>query len=312
MAQISVIVPIYKVEKYIRPCIESILDQSFQDYDLILVDDGSPDACPQICDEYALQDDRIVVIHKQNGGLSDARNAGIDWAMDNSSSKWLAFVDGDDYIHKDFLLNLYNTAKEENADLVICDFARVGEKGDLIDLEPAFSNVLTDSKKQLFEILIKNWHIISACNKLYHKHLFDHLRFAFGKLHEDTFAIHHVLWNCEKAAIIPDILYYYRQRSTSIMATESIKSRLDVFEALLDQYAFVLDHQIIRYPTEYMLSFTSLRKQVRGDEKKRYDELMKAFKKLYFRDPANHSLKRSAAFYFGVFYQKASKLIHKR
>ena len=133
MATISVIVPIYKVEKYINKCIESIMVQSFQDFDLILVDDGSPDACPRRCDEYAKQDERIVVIHKKNGGLSDARNAGIDWAMEHSKSQWFAFVDSDDYLHPDYLKTLYDTAQKEEADLVICDFVRVNDNEEIVE-----------------------------------------------------------------------------------------------------------------------------------------------------------------------------------
>ena len=105
---ISIVVPIYKVEKYIHRCIESILAQTFTDFDLILVDDGSPDNCGKICDEYAVKDKRIHVIHKENGGLSDARNAGIDWAFANSDSEWITFIDSDDWIHPKYLETLYN------------------------------------------------------------------------------------------------------------------------------------------------------------------------------------------------------------
>ena len=103
MALISVVVPVYNVEKYIHQCIDSILSQTFTDLELILVDDGSPDRCPQICDRYAEQDQRIHVIHQKNGGLSAARNAGIDWAFANSDSQWITFVDSDDWVHPELL-----------------------------------------------------------------------------------------------------------------------------------------------------------------------------------------------------------------
>ena len=104
MPTISVIVPVYKVEPYLNRCVDSILRQTYQDFELILVDDGSPDRCGEICDEYARQDSRVHVIHKENGGLSDARNAGIDWVEANSDSRWLIFADSDDWVHPELLL----------------------------------------------------------------------------------------------------------------------------------------------------------------------------------------------------------------
>ena len=202
MAEITVIVPIYKVEKYIDRCVESIFAQSFQNFELVLVDDGSPDTCPQICDAYAEKDSRVVVIHKKNGGLSDARNAGIDWAMEHSDSEWLAFVDSDDYLHPDYLMRMIQTARREAADLVICDFVRVNDEENVIEESHTFFQLTTEDKKELFGCMLNNWRVIPAWNKLYHRDIFSELRFAFGKIHEDDFAIQHVLWNCHRAAII--------------------------------------------------------------------------------------------------------------
>ena len=127
MAVISVIVPVYKVEPFLRRCVDSILGQSFRDFDLILVDDGSPDSCPCICDEYEDQDPRVHVIHQKNGGLSAARNTGIQWALRNSDSQWLTFVDSDDWIHRDFLQLLLNAAVTQHVDLALCGFTRIAE-----------------------------------------------------------------------------------------------------------------------------------------------------------------------------------------
>ena len=113
MPDISVIVPVYKVENFIHRCVDSILCQSFQDFELILVDDGSPDSCGIICDAYARQDSRIHVIHQKNGGLSAARNSGIDWVLANSDSHWLSFVDSDDWVHPDFLKAVFTEPKEK-------------------------------------------------------------------------------------------------------------------------------------------------------------------------------------------------------
>ena len=120
MPTISVIVPVYKVEKYIHRCVDSILEQTYADFELILVDDGSPDNCGAICDEYATQDSRVVVIHQENGGLSAARNAGIDWAFTNSDSQWISFVDSDDWVHPEYLERLLDVAVSRSADMTFC------------------------------------------------------------------------------------------------------------------------------------------------------------------------------------------------
>ena len=120
MSIISVIVPVYNVEPYLNRCVDSILEQTFTDFELILVDDGSPDNCPAICDEYARKDSRIHVIHQKNGGLSDARNAGIDWVVANSDSQWISFVDSDDWVHPMYLFTLLSAVKTTNTYVSVC------------------------------------------------------------------------------------------------------------------------------------------------------------------------------------------------
>ena len=133
MATISVIVPVYKVEPYLHRCVDSILAQSFQDFELILVDDGSPDRCGVICDEYAQKDSRVRVIHQQNGGLSAARNAGIDLVLADSESQWLSFVDSDDWIHPLYLELLERAVRESGADAGACLYTRVDASGEELD-----------------------------------------------------------------------------------------------------------------------------------------------------------------------------------
>ena len=301
MPKITVIVPVYKVEPYIHRCVDSILQQSFQDFDLVLVDDGSPDTCPQICDDHATQDGRIVVIHKQNGGLSDARNAGIDWAMENSDSEWLAFVDSDDYLHPDYLLTLYETAQREAADLVICDFIRVNNQEEIIEKEHSFFDLVTEDKKKLFEILNTGWRIDMAWNKLYAKPIFNHLRFVFGKIHEDEFAIHHVLWNCQKAAIINCGLYYYRIREHSIMTSESPHSRLDNMEALIEQYEFSVQHHLppreLLVSNAYLSDVMELGHSLDKQDFARYKNLKKKYSGIFLRGDSNRQLKKRFRFY---------------
>ena len=111
---VSIVVPVFKVEQYLSRCVDSILNQTFKDFELILVDDGSPDKCGQMCDEYAKTDNRIHVIHKKNGGLSDARNAGIEWCIENSNSEWVTFIDSDDWVHPQYLESMLNANLKNN------------------------------------------------------------------------------------------------------------------------------------------------------------------------------------------------------
>ena len=316
MPQITVIVPIYKVEKYIDKCVESILAQSFADFDIVLVDDGSPDNCPQICDTYAQKEDRVFVIHKENGGLSDARNAGIDWAMEHSDSEWLAFVDSDDFLHPDYLKTLLNTAQSEDADLVICDFIRVNDQLEVIEKQHKFYDLILEDKKQLFEILYKNWRIVPAWNKLYHKEIFNELRFVFGKIHEDNFAIHHVLMNCRKAVLISQGLYYYRIRDNSIMKTETAKSKLDSFEALIEQYEFCAEHDVLPpkagTAVEFLNGVLENKQDFDKENKHRYKALKRRFSKIYFSVRSNRRLKKILGFYFPKLYFKTGKTLVNR
>lgn len=185
MAEISIIVPVYQVEKYISQCIESILAQTFTDFELILVDDGSKDNSGKICDEYAEKDKRIRVLHKENGGLSDARNKGLD----NASGNYFMFVDSDDYIAPNMAECLYQNIIKEDADIAACNFRYVFEE----DVEEDFS---TENKAEVLsgkEIFYnrKNernygfWTV--AWNKLYKAETFKNMRFRFGKYHEDEF-----------------------------------------------------------------------------------------------------------------------------
>lgn len=310
MARITVIVPVYKVEQYLDRCVKSILAQSFTDFDLVLVDDGSPDSCPQICDAYAQDDSRIVVIHKQNGGLSDARNAGIDWAMEHSDSEWLAFVDSDDYLHPAYLKKLFETANQEAADLVICDFLRVSDQEEVIEKGGPIPDLVTEDKARLFSLLLENWRIRPAWNKLYHKRIFSKLRFAFGKIHEDEFAIHHVLWNCRKAAVIHDRLYFYRIRQHSIMQSRNPKERLDQFEAIIEQYEFCQIHGLRSYDEvvsiSFMNRFLGMKDMIAREESERYRKLKKRYAAVFFSAPRNRGIKSRCHFYAHDVYEKIS------
>ena len=247
MAKISIIVPVYKVENYIRRCVDSILAQTFSDFELILVDDGSPDNCGKICEEYAKKDERIVVIHKENGGLSDARNAGIDWSLKKSSSRWITFIDSDDWIHPNYLEFLYRAAKNTNCKISICGYDEIREgNGNCVSKSPLFK-VPTIATIESEEFFCSNYvNSTVAWGKLYKKQLFDNIRYPFGKLHEDEFTTYKVLFLCEKIAYINHPLYYYLLRNSSIMGSSFSLKRYDGAEALEERKTFLTERGLLK------------------------------------------------------------------
>ena len=222
---ISVIVPVYRVEKYLPACIDSILNQTFTDFELILVDDGSPDRCPEICEEVARRDARVRVIHQANAGLSAARNAGIEAAH----GAWLSFVDSDDYIAPHFCEKLYQTAQRTNADCVMCSVQNVDESGKLID--SALMRV-ADEVKTGQEVLQKIGRddvtpYLTAWNKLYRRKLFNTLRYPAGRQNEDVFVFAELFCQVQRAVCVAEPLYFYRKRIGSIMNSVVTLRNLD-------------------------------------------------------------------------------------
>lgn len=222
---ISVIVPIYRVEKYLPACIDSILNQTFTDFELILVDDGSPDRCPEICDETAKRDARVRVIHQANAGLSAARNAGIEIAH----GEWLGFVDSDDYIAPQFYEKLYQTAQRTDADCVMCSVQNVDESGKSID--SALMRV-ADEVKTGQEVLRKIGRddvtpYLTAWNKLYRRKLFNTLRYPAGRQNEDVFVFAELFCQVQRAVCVAEPLYFYRKRIGSIMNSVVTLRNLD-------------------------------------------------------------------------------------
>ena len=169
MPSISVIVPVYKVEPYIHRCVESIFAQTFTDFELILVDDGSPDNCGSICDDYATKDNRVTVIHQDNGGLSDARNAGIDWAFANSGSEWLTFIDSDDWVHPMYLEVLYCAVKDTGCSISVCGYNETDGETPYVD-EAKLQAEVVNTEDFYCE---HNVNAVVAWGKLYKKVLFS-------------------------------------------------------------------------------------------------------------------------------------------
>lgn len=238
MPKISVVVPVYNVEPYLHRCVDSILQQSFQDFELILVDDGSPDHCGAICDEYAVKDSRIHVIHQKNGGLSAARNSGIDWAFANSDSQWLTFIDSDDWIHRDFLKILLNAAEQKNASLSVCGLYWTSQYCEDVPLKKVQAMCL-DPEQAFTQHYEK---CIPACSKLIEKRFFKELRFPVGKQYEDAFVTHKFLFASPAVAVLQEKLYYYYNNPTSITRAKWSDRKLDSIEAHEQRLAFLEEH----------------------------------------------------------------------
>jgi len=223
---ISVIIPIYKVEKYLNECVKSILAQTYSDIEVILVDDGSPDGCPALCDTFAAEDSRITVIHKINGGLSSARNAGIEIAK----GEWLAFIDSDDIIHKDMMLRMIESQKQTDSDIIVCDFLTFQDGDTIYDIESLGKMELFNSEEAV-EAMFSNKGIgWGAWNKLYRKDLFDTIRYPEGVLCEDKATTYKLYLAAKQITYIREKLYYYRLRNTSITGNKSRKFYLDTLD----------------------------------------------------------------------------------
>lgn len=210
---ISVVVPIYKVEKYLPECIDSILGQTYKNLEVILVDDGSPDGCPVICDNYVKKDERVKVVHKKNGGLSDARNAGLE----RSSGELICFIDSDDYIAKSYIEDLYQSIEKEGADMSLCGYARVTDDGRVLEKDNLENETITPDKYWKAVYSDHSVSYVVAWNKLYKRELFAKIKYTKGRINEDEIILHHILNQCKKISSIHKIDYYYRVRSDSIV-----------------------------------------------------------------------------------------------
>lgn len=236
---ISIIVPVYNTEKYLSKCIESILAQTYTNFELILVDDGSPDRCPGICDEYAEKDTRIKVIHKENGGVSSARNCGLDIA----SGEYIGFVDSDDYIEPEMYEKMLHTITAFNVDLCICRCKAESPAGDFIFESPPDSEDRVFTRDDMLDFLVHKRLAKYICpqNKLYRKKLFAHNRYKIGKINEDEAIIHHIFGASDGTVFTNDILYRYVVRNGSIIHSRVSVKNLDMVDALIDRAEYFLD-----------------------------------------------------------------------
>lgn len=237
---ISVIIPIYNVEKYLEQCLESIINQTYKFLEIILVDDGSTDSGGKICDEYAKYDARISVIHKANGGLSDARNIGLE----NAHGDYIGFVDSDDYINADMYEKLAEACTTYNADITICGRRCFDSKGGSYQSFVLETPLIMDSKEAIIRLLLNDSLDSAAWDKLYRKHIFENIRYPFGVLHEDLSVTSMLFGKAECIVHIGTQEYNYRLRPGSITKHKFMKKKMD----LLTQTEMLTSYVNNKYP----------------------------------------------------------------
>lgn len=283
--KISVVVTAYNIESYIAECLDSLLLQDYPDYEIIVVDDGSSDNTGAISDEYAQKSDKIKVIHQKNGGVSAARNAGLDAA----SGDYIALVDGDDSVSPKMFSTLLSALKDNDADMCICNYTKVWKDG---QEKRKHTDVMKGECAEPHEALKwierpHSWSYVVVWPRLYKRHVFDNLRFPQGKIHEDEFLVHKIYLACKKIVTIKDSLYYYRDNPKSIMRNSPLGiSHIDRFEAVYERFQ---DYKKLGYTdllpgtvesAKYNLSKVNNYIVKSPEDKKRITDMCRVFKEM--------------------------------
>ena len=242
---VSIIVPVYNVDVFLSDCIDSLISQSYLNIQIILIDDGSTDNSPYICDEYALRDKRIEVIHKQNGGLSDARNVGIKMAK----GIYITFVDSDDTLQTDAIEYLYNLVVANSADMAVCQKIDIDEYGkirNVVKKTRLSQYTIRGNENCMHDFLTKSNIGVTAWGKLYSLSLFENISFPMGRYHEDLFTTYKIIGLCNSIVVGMEAKYCYRRRSGSIMQQSFSFRHLDAIDARIEQSEYIK----LYYPSE--------------------------------------------------------------
>ncbi len=325
--KISVIIPVYNVEKYIRKCIDSVIHQTYENIEIILIDDGSTDDSGKICDEYARMDSRILVIHQENRGIGYVRNIGLDCA----TGSYIAFIDSDDYVEKEMLLKLYNGLKKYNSDIAICSVWRIENNGvkSLWINNFTESAVFTDS--YLFYLFLQKKFGLMLWNKLFDVRFFSNIRFANKITAEDLEVLIRIFYEAKSVVYINEPLYYYLKRPESL--TETSKKKVDnklndYFESQKFMFDFLktykndaLKYFVNNYIEEllgiYQMiifnnNFNNLKEKVQNEFDKNYD-LFKKYNTLKFGKKLKFQLlvKYKYIYFIILLYERNLKIIEK-
>lgn len=294
---ISVIVPIYKVEKYLKKCVESILEQTYSNLDIILVDDGSPDNCGDIIEEFRKKNERIRTIHQKNGGLSDARNSGIKIAK----GKYIVCIDSDDWIEKNMIEVLYKDIINTNSDISVCEFVEKDDLQNILSAKKYNNEIIEFSSKEALKSLIKQDILTNhAWNKLYKASLFEGIEYPKGQLMEDVSTTYKLFEKANKIVYQNTSLYHYIQRGTSILGNITEKRINDQEFAFFDRNKYLMEKysefkeiieldNMYNVKTLYFLAILGGYKNLYNSTK--YAEYYAKYKKVYKENRKNPEFK---------------------
>lgn len=312
---ITIVVPIYNVEKYLKQCLESLISQTYKNIEIILINDGSTDGSKKICEEFTKKDTRIIVINQKNSGLSAARNTGIDNAM----GKYITFVDADDYVSNYYIEKLYNAIKKQKSQIAQCDIQKVDSNGKFIK-KMGYEQETIKTYKDMIIDMMNDMHWIEnvvVWNKIYEIGLFKNIKFPLNKIHEDEFVTYKLYYLAKKISIVNESLYYYRQTNNSIMEKKYKIKNLDGLEAIKERMNFFYEENekdlhgitIKFYIEQIRVNYIKLKKYV-SNSKKICMEIKKEYNKYYLKCLINkyisHKIKITALFFLlfpNVFYK---------
>lgn len=299
MSLVSIIVPIYKVEKYLIECIESIRKQTYKDLEIILVEDGSPDNCPQICDKYKKKDNRIIVIHQKNGGLSSARNSGIKRA----SGEYIMFVDSDDVIHSCMIEKMLYIMNKFDADISICNKTIDFQVWSNVDVNTKLSTEIMSGKESCEKMYENKYQtLITSCGKLFKKSIIENIWFPEDKIHEDNFTSYKFFLKSKKIILIDFPFYFYRQRQDSIMHYNFSKKNFDRYEAYEQQEMdfYKLDMQRALKKTMASYAYIIISDWKKTNDKKLHCYMANKYKKLLKRMNNSNLFNRNEMLWFNA------------
>lgn len=313
MKMISVIVPVYKVEAYLEICLKSIVEQTYENLEIILIDDGSPDQCPQICEAYAKRDKRICVIHQENQGLAVARNTGLQ----HITGEYVLFVDSDDFLDKEFCTRVISVIEKEKCDIVIGKVVTVDEQDNYIKSECEYTInkfEILDNFQAMKEIVSEKRVTGYSWGKLYKRELLADITYPKGKLYEDRFTIYKYFAKAKKVCFCPDAIAYYRMRKDSITHSLNLGRYYDLLEAekevlqfCIKQYPELVEMEEAYYFGRFVHIWITFFDSKNKNEIKNLVKMMKKVYKEYGRKKnikIMHKISYKMIFFMPSFYRK--------